>query len=199
MKKRNITDIPTAEQLDNELKRITYKKAFSSTLFNTFGSIAVAAAVVVLLSSFFLPLLRVTGHGMEPTLTSDELVLCNKSAPAGKGDVIAFYHNKKILIKRVIATSGDVIDIKESGAVYVNDSLLIESYAYNKTLGECDLTFPYTVPNNRFFVMGDNRADSVDSRSSVVGCIAEENIIGRIYMVVWPFEKLGDSGLKATR
>lgn len=191
MADNNIRDIPTAEQLKAELDRLNYKKAFKSTLYNTFGSLAVAAAVIVLISSFLFPVLRVTGQSMRPTLMNDELVLCNKSASARKGDVIAFYHNKKILLKRVIGTSGDVIDIKEDGSVYVNGEILDEPYADNKKMGECDITFPYTVPNNRYFVMGDDRKESVDSRSSAVGCIAEENIIGRIYMIVWPFEKLG--------
>lgn len=191
MADNNIRDIPTAEQLKAELDRLNYKKAFKSTLYNTFGSLAVAAAVIVLISSFLFPVLRVTGQSMRPTLMNDELVLCNKSASARKGDVVAFYHNKKILLKRVIGTSGDVIDIKEDGSVYVNGEILDEPYADNKKMGECDITFPYTVPNNRYFVMGDDRKESVDSRSSAVGCIAEENIIGRIYMIVWPFEKLG--------
>lgn len=191
MADNNIRDIPTAEQLKAELDRLNYKKAFKSTLYNTFGSLAVAVAVIVLISSFLFPVLRVTGQSMRPTLMNDELVLCNKSASARKGDVIAFYHNKKILLKRVIGTSGDVIDIKEDGSVYVNGEILDEPYADNKKMGECDITFPYTVPNNRYFVMGDDRKESVDSRSSAVGCIAEENIIGRIYMIVWPFEKLG--------
>ena len=191
MKKRKITDIPTAEQLKKELSRLNYKKTFRSTLFNTFASLAVTIAVVALLSVFLFPILRVTGQGMNPTLTSDELVLCNKTAQARKGDIIAFYHNKKILLKRVIGISGDVIDISDNGTVFVNGEYLDEPYVSSNALGECDLTFPYTVPTNRYFVMGDNRVDSVDSRSSAVGCVAEENIIGRIYVIVWPFEKLG--------
>lgn len=191
MEDQKIKDIPTAEQLKKELDRRNYKSSFFSTLINTFGSLAVAVAIVALLAVFLFPVLRVTGQSMKPTLTSDELVLCNKSAPARSGDVIAFYHNKKILLKRVIGTAGDVIDIKDDGSVFVNGELLDEPYANNKNQGESDITFPFTVPNNRYFVMGDNRKDSVDSRSTAVGCVAEENILGRIYMIVWPFDKVG--------
>lgn len=191
MEDQKIKDIPTAEQLKKELDRRNYKSSFFSTLINTFGSLAVAVAIVALLAVFLFPVLRVTGQSMKPTLTSDELVLCNKSAPARNGDVIAFYHNKKILLKRVIGTAGDVIDIKDDGSVFVNGELLDEPYANNKNQGESDITFPFTVPNNRYFVMGDNRKDSVDSRSTSVGCVAEENILGRIYMIVWPFDKVG--------
>ncbi|EWM53038.1 signal peptidase I [Ruminococcus flavefaciens] len=191
MDENRIMDIPTAEQLKNELDRIRYKRRYVRTLFSTIGALIAAAAATVLLSVLVFPVLRVTGKSMAPTLSEDQIIMCSKSSKADRGDVIAFYHNKKILIKRVIGLSGDIIDIKEDGKVYVNGSPSDEPYAFLSAEGECDINLPYTVPTGRYFVMGDDRALSVDSRSSAVGCIAEENVIGRVTLRILPLSDAG--------
>ena len=148
-------DFPTAAQLTEELKRIRYRKGFRKMLRSTISSLLVVAAVAVLISMLFLPVLRVTGTSMTPTLTNDELVICGKRSNFKSGDVVAFYFNNKILLKRVIGVAGDVIDIKEDGTVYVNGTALEEPYVNELAFGECDLELPYQVPESRIFVMGD--------------------------------------------
>ena len=167
------------------------KKNFRKTIAATVNSLIVVAAVSVLISMLFLPVLRVTGSSMTPTLYNDELVICNKRSNYKQGDMIAFYFNNKILLKRVIALPGDWVEIKEDGTVYVNSVELNEPYIDEKALGECDIEFPYQVPESRIFVMGDHRSTSVDSRTSMVGCIADEYIIGRLIFRVWPFKVIG--------
>ncbi len=184
-------DLPTAQQLDNEVKRLRYRKRFIRTMMDTVNSLLVVAAIAVLVSMLFLPVLRVTGTSMTPTMENDELVICNKTGKFESGDIVAFHFNNKILLKRVIGTSGDWIDIKEDGTVYVNGEELYEPYVDEKAYGECDLEFPYQVPDNRIFVMGDHRSTSVDSRSTTVGCIADEYVIGKVMLRLWPWEKIG--------
>lgn len=191
MEKEIKRDIPTADQFYAEMKRVRYKKNFRKTIIATVNSLIVVAAVSVLVSLLFLPVLRVTGTSMTPTLYNDELVICNKRSNYKQGDMIAFYFNNKILLKRVIGLPGDWIEITEDGTVFVNGEMLDEPYIDEKSLGECDIEFPYQVPESRIFVMGDHRATSVDSRTSMVGCIADEYIIGRLIFRVWPFEEIG--------
>lgn len=181
-------NLPDAEQLSNEIKRIRYIKEYRRMLSNTVSSLIVVAAVAVLISMLFLPVLRVTGTSMTPTFMNDELVICNKRGNFKSGDIVAFYFNNKILLKRVIGTAGDVIDIKEDGTVYLNGEVLDEPYVNEKALGECDIKLPYQVPDNRVFVMGDHRSTSIDSRSTSVGCIADEYIIGKVILRIWPFK-----------
>ena len=191
MEKEIKRDIPTADQFYAEMKRVRYKKNFRKTIIATINSLIVVAAVSVLVSLLFLPVLRVTGTSMTPTLYNDELVICNKRSNYEQGDMIAFYFNNKILLKRVIGLPGDWIEITEDGTVFVNGEELEEPYIDEKALGECDIEFPYQVPESRIFVMGDHRATSVDSRTSMVGCIADEYIVGRLIFRVWPFEEIG--------
>ena len=191
MNKNVKMDIPTAEQLKNELDRRRYKHSYIRSLLSTFGTLLVAAAAVVLISQFAFPVLRVTGSSMHPALSEDQIILCSRYAHVQKGDIIAFYHNKKILVKRVIACGGDIIDISENGTVTLNGAVLDEPYASFSGEGECDINFPYTVPDSRYFVMGDDRKVSVDSRSSAVGCVASENVIGRVSTVLLPVESFG--------
>ena len=127
---------------------------------------------------------------MEPTLKSDQLVMCRKRSNFERGDIIAFYYNNKILVKRVIAVSGDMVEIKTDGTVYVNSSKIDEPYVEEKSLGECNIDMPYEVPEQKVFVMGDNRATSVDSRSTTIGCISEEAVIGKVVFRVWPFKSI---------
>ena len=138
------------------------------------------------MSMLFLPALRVTGVSMTPTLHNDELVVCRRIGGFEKGDIIAFYHNNKILLKRVIGVAGDVIDIKNDGSVYVNGEKLDEPYVDSLSYGTCDIELPYQVPDNRYFVMGDHRSESIDSRTKEIGCIVEEMIIGKVIWCIWP-------------
>ena len=183
-------DLPTAEQFDNEVKRVQHQKEYLRILRSTISSLIVVAAIAVLISMLFLPVLRVTGTSMTPTLQNDELVICRKWGDFEQGDVIAFYNNNKILLKRVIGTPGDWIDIKSDGTVYVNGEELDEPYLDEKSFGECDITLPYQVPESRIFVKGDHRSTSVDSRSTTVGCIADEYIIGRVMFRIWPWKRI---------
>ncbi len=183
--------LPTEEQLDGELRRVRRQKEYVKVIRSTVSSLIVVAAIAVLISLLFLPVLRVTGTSMTPTLQNDELVICRKYGTFEQGDVIAFYFNNKILLKRVIGVSGDIIDISEDGTVYVNGEALDEPYLNEKAFGECDLDLPYQVPDERVFVMGDHRATSVDSRSTSVGCIANEAIVGEVMLRIWPFEQIG--------
>lgn len=183
-------DIPTTAQLDAELKRLRYNSNFIRTFRNTVSSLIVIAAVAVLISTMIMPVLRVTGTSMNPTLNNDEVLVCSKLSEIKKGDIVAFYYNNKVLLKRVIGTSGDIIDITEEGTVSVNGEVLDEPYISEAAFGECDIELPYQVPENRIFVMGDHRAVSIDSRSSSVGCIADENIIGKVIMVVYPLKNI---------
>ena len=184
-------NLPTAEQYSKELQRIRYRKDYRKMLANTISSLIVVAAIAVLISMLFLPVLRVTGTSMTPTLMNDELVICSKRSNFKSGDVVAFYFNNKILLKRVIGTAGDVIDVTEDGFVYVNGEMLDEPYVSEHAFGECDVELPYQVPENRIFVMGDHRATSVDSRSSTIGCVADEYIIGRVILRIYPFRNIG--------
>ncbi len=182
MAKQKIIDVPTVEQLDKELKRIKDVKDYKKILWDTVSSLIVIAAIAVLISVLFLPVLRVTGSSMTPTMSHDQYVVCLKGSDFDSSDIVAFYFNNKILIKRVIGTSGDIIDIKEDGTVYVNGEIIDEPYIDEKALGECDIKLPYQVPENRIFVMGDHRATSIDSRTTSVGCIADEYVIGKVIL-----------------
>lgn len=183
-------DLPSTEQLYAEMRRLRYRRNFLKTVATTINSLVVVAAFAVIISLLFLPVLRVTGSSMTPTLYDDELVICSKRSHYEQGDIVAFYFNNKILLKRVIGLPGDWIEIMEDGTVYRNGELLDEPYIDEKALGECDIEFPYQVPENRIFVMGDHRSTSVDSRTAMVGCIADEYIIGRLILRIWPFEQI---------
>lgn len=182
---------PTIEQLKNELNRERYKRRYFLVIRSTVYSLITVAAVAVLVATLWLPVLQIYGHSMAPTLTEGEIVVTVKNSEFKPGDVVAFYYNNKILVKRVIGTPGDWIEIDEEGRVRVNQILLEEPYVQEYALGECDIEMPYQVPDGRIFVMGDNRATSVDSRSTTVGCISEEEIVGKIVFVVWPMEEFG--------
>lgn len=184
-------ELPTADQIYAESERIRYRKSYGKMLYSTIASLIVVAAAAVLISMLFLPVFRVTGESMSPTMNSDDLVICGDRANFKSGDIVAFYFNNKILLKRVIGTAGDIVDISEDGTVYVNGEALDEPYASEKAFGECDIDLPCKVPDNRIFVMGDRRSVSVDSRSSAVGCIADEYVIGKVIFRLWPWKVIG--------
>ncbi len=191
MGKVNFNDIPTAAQFEKEMKRLKYKRNFSRSVKSTVSALITIVAAAVIVSTMLIPVLRVTGASMTPTLQHDEYVLCSKVSSLKQGDIIAFYYNNRILLKRVIGVAGDIIDISEDGTVTLNGEVLDEPYISEKALGECDIDMPYQVPENRLFVMGDHRSVSVDSRSTSVGCIAEENIVGKVMLRIWPLKAAG--------
>ena len=183
----SLDDIPSTETIRRVLNRKRYHKLFLATLRSTVIAVTVAAAVVVLISWFALPAVRVTGTSMEPLLSNGNIIICNKFSDAERGDVIAMYYNKKVLLKRIIAVAGDEIDIDENGRVILNGALLDEPYITEFSKGECDIEFPFTVKESRYFVMGDNRDVSIDSRTSVFGCVSDENVLGVVWLRVYPF------------
>ncbi|MCD7888220.1 MAG: signal peptidase I [Clostridiales bacterium] len=182
--------IPSAEAVNAERARLQHQKKFHHTLLTTVYGLIVVAAAAVLVATLFLSVLQVSGSSMEPTLSDSDIIVLSKSGKLESGDLVGFYYQNKLLLKRVIGGPGDVVDIDEEGNVYVNDELLDEPYVTAKALGETDLDYPYQVPENRYFVMGDNRTTSIDSRSSVIGCIEKDQIVGKVILRVWPLNRL---------
>ena len=180
---------PTVEQLRQELHRVRYRRQYRETLRSTVSMLVVAAAFVMMVV-MWLPVLKISGESMADTLKDGDIVVAWRFAEIEKGDMIVFNgENRKTLIKRVIAQGGDVVDILENGVVTVNGDQLQEDYVVQTGRGECDIQFPYTVPHSRLFVLGDNRAVSVDSRHAVIGCVAQEQIVGEVVLKIWPYEE----------
>lgn len=184
--KHPIEDTPSVDVLQKELKRERYKRRFRKLLRSTVNALIVVAAIAALIATLVLPVLQIAGTSMEPTLNDGNIVLLVKTSNLHTGDLCAFYYSNKILIKRVIGTPGDYIWIESDGTVVLNGEPLDEPYISQKALGECDVEFPYQVPENNYFVLGDQRETSIDSRSSVIGCVPEDQLIGRIFCKVWP-------------
>lgn len=190
MKKIDIQELPQLDILKKELKRERYKRRFRRLLRSTVNALIVVAAVAALIATLVLPVLQIAGTSMEPSLKDGNIVLLVKTNKLKTGDLCAFYFSNKILIKRIIAIPGDYIWLEEDGTVFLNGQELPEPYVSEKALGECDVEFPYQVPENSYFMMGDHRETSIDSRSTVIGCIAEDQIIGKILCKIWPLKEL---------
>ena len=192
MEKKIVNERPTAEMLAAELNRVKYKQHYRVVLKSTIYTLVTVAAVAVLVATLWLPVLQIYGSSMMPTLQDGEIAVSVKTTDLKQGDIIAFYYNNKILVKRVIAGSGDWVNISpENGNVYVNNVLLEEPYLQEKSFGDADIELPYQVPDGKIFVMGDHRSTSVDSRHTAVGCVAEEQIVGKIVFRVWPLSQFG--------
>jgi len=188
--KEQIT-IPSLEEIQKERKRIRKSDYYRQSLRSTVSVLVVVAAVAVLIATLFLPILQISGDSMSPTLEHDEIVVLLKTKDFDRGDLVGFYYQGKILLKRVIALPEDEVAIDADGNVYVNGELLEEPYVTDKGLGDCDLEFPYKVPGTGYFVLGDQRSNSVDSRNSVIGAISQEDIIGKVFVRVWPLSEIG--------
>ena len=184
-------ELPELELLEAELERERYKKKYGNVLRSTAFSLVVVAAVAVLIAVLLLPVLQISGTSMTDSLQDEDIVVALNSSGYETGDIIAFYYNNNILVKRVIAAAGDWVDIDEAGNVYVNEELLEEPYVKEKALGDCNISLPYQVPEGRCFVMGDHRATSIDSRNTAVGCVSNDMVIGKILIRVWPLEEFG--------
>lgn len=190
MRNTKKVEIPDLDVIESELQRVKYKERYRSALRGTIYTLVVVCAVAILIATLWLPFLRIYGTSMTPTLQDGEIVCCVKTSDFETGDVVAFYYNNKLLVKRVIGLPGDWINFDEAGNVYVNDVLLEEPYLEEKALGDGDLKLPYQVPDGKIFVLGDHRSTSVDSRHSTVGCVAQEQIVGKILIRIWPIGRV---------
>lgn len=183
--------LPTSEQFEDELIRVKYKLRYRKLLKNTIYSLLIVAAISVLVATLFLPVLEIYGNSMNPTLESGDIVVSIKTTKLERGDICCMYYNNHLLVKRVIGLQGDVIEMDEDGNVFVNGEYLDEPYLSEKVLGDCDLEFPYTVPEQTIFVLGDNRPTAVDSRNEQFGSISLEEVVGKTVFRVWPFAGFG--------
>lgn len=194
MKRSEPVQMPELEQLEKELKRVKYRSRYRSVLRSTVYTLIVVAAIAVLVATIWLPVLQIYGSSMTPTLKEGDIVVSVKESECEQGQLLAFYIGNKILVKRCIALPGQVVDMDDDGNVYVDGKLLDEPYLTEKSLGNANISFPYQVPESRYFCMGDHRETSVDSRHAEIGCISQEQIVGKIVFRVWPFSSFGAVG-----
>lgn len=184
--KKKEVSLPTKTQVETERKRYRRQKAYNKALGGTVYVLTIVAAVAVLIATLILPVLQIEGTSMEPTLSNGDIVLLTKTTRFARGELCGFAWNNKLLIKRVIGLPGDWIEIDTDGNIYLNGEILDEPYVQQKALGECDLEFPYQVPQEQYFVVGDMRENSIDSRNSLIGCIPYDQIVGKVFFRVWP-------------
>ncbi len=192
-KKVELSDLPKAEALSKELGKIKYRERYIRTLKGTIFTLVTVAAAAVLIATIWLPVLQIYGNSMTPNLKAGDMVVSVSSKNLKQGDVVAFYYNNKVLVKRVIATSGQWVNIDEDGNVYVDGEKLDEPYLSDdeKAYGETNIDLPYQVPDGKYFVMGDHREVSIDSRNTSVGTVSEEQIVGKLTFRIWPLTRIG--------
>ena len=188
--KNAIVSLPTKQQVETERKRYRRQKAYNKALGGTIYVLTIVAAVAVLIATLILPVLQIEGKSMEPTLVNGDIVLLTKTVNFERGELCGFSWNNKLLIKRVIGIPGDWIEIDTDGTVYLNGEMLEEPYAEQLAIGECDLDFPYQVPQESYFVLGDMRESSIDSRNTLIGCVEKDQIVGKVFFRIWPFKTI---------
>ena len=193
-RQRESVELPSLEQIEEERKRLRYRSRYRRTLKSTIAILVVVAAAAVLVATLWMPVLRIYGSSMVPTLKDGQLVVCVKTTDFRPGDIAAFYHGNKLLIKRYIAGPSEWVNIDEDGNVYINGTELDEPYLAEKAFGETNITLPYQVPDKRYFLMGDNRDVSIDSRNTAVGCVAADQIVGKVVFRIWPLREFGPVG-----
>ena len=189
-RKKKEVSLPTKKQIETERKRYRRQKAYNKALSGTVYVLTIVAAVAVLIATLVLPVLQIEGTSMEPTLYNGDIVLLMKTTRFDRGDLCGFTWNNKLLIKRVIGLPGDWIEIDNNGVIYLNGEKLDEPYVEKPALGECDLDFPYQVPVDQYFVVGDMRESSIDSRNTLIGSIPKDQIVGRVFFKIWPFKDI---------
>lgn len=183
--------LPQTAEIKEVYQKARYRKRFMETIRSTIFMLIVVAAFAVLVAVLFLPILRIYGKSMRGTLDRGDIVVSVKSSHFETGDIVAFYYNNNILVKRVIAEAGDWVDMKDDGTVYVNQTKLKEPYLKHKAYGQTNIKFPYQVPEDRIFVMGDNREVSIDSRNTSIGTVSDEQIVGKLVFKIWPLSEIG--------
>jgi signal peptidase I len=188
--RREIESLPTKKQVETERKRYRRQKAYNKALSGTIYVLTIVAAVAVLIATLVLPVLQIEGTSMEPTLVNGDILLLTKSTNFDRGELCGFSWNNKLLIKRVIGIPGDWIEIDTDGTVYLNGEMLEEPYAQQLAVGECDLEFPFQVPQEQYFVLGDMRESSIDSRNTLIGCVEKDQIVGKVFFRIWPFKTI---------
>jgi signal peptidase I len=188
--RKEISSLPTIKQVETERKRYRRQKAYNKALSGTIYVLTIVAAVAVLIATLVLPVLQIEGKSMEPTLVNGDVVLLTKTTSFDRGELCGFSWNNKLLIKRVIGIPGDWIEIDTDGTVYLNGEKLDEPYAQQLAVGECDLEFPFQVPQEEYFVLGDMRESSIDSRNTLIGCVKKDQIVGKVFFRIWPLETI---------
>ena len=188
--KNMVASLPTKQQVETERKRYRRQKAYNKALSGTIYVLTIVAAVAVLIATLVLPVLQIEGTSMEPTLVNGDIVLLTKTTSFNRGELCGFSWNNKLLIKRVIGIPGDWIEIDTDGTVYLNGEKLDEPYAQQLSMGECDLEFPFQVPQEQYFVLGDMRESSIDSRNTLIGCVEKDQIVGKAFFRIWPFKEI---------
>ena len=188
--KKGAISLPTKQQVETERKRYRRQRAYNKALSGTIYVLTIVAAVAVLIATLVLPVLQIEGTSMEPTLVNGDIVLLTKTVNFSRGELCGFSWNNKLLIKRVIGVPGDWIEIDTDGTVYLNGEKLDEPYAEQLSVGECDLEFPFQVPQEQYFVLGDMRESSIDSRNTLIGCVEKDQIVGKVFFRIWPFETI---------
>jgi len=190
-KNHSISSLPNVEALETEIQRVKQKRQTGRILKNTLFTLAVVAAVAILIVTIWMPVLQIYGSSMTPTVSAKDIVIAVKTAEFKQGDVVGLYIGNKLLVKRIIAEPGSWVNISEDGTVFVNGVELDEPYVTEKSMGDCNIELPFQVPEGHYFVMGDHRSISSDSRNTAVGPISEDDIVGKIVFCVWPFDRFG--------